>query len=192
MAKTWQRLRKDAAKWVELQKLVGLNSEKTIEIVKQRLWILIDNAFKDIGYRWAEPSGLACEFGAGLAWPKLCSYTQAWPTFWTDLAKTLWHVKLTKWFSACCVHGNLLGDNDRQNHLFFPWDMFSTPSTNQTRSCRQPTTGLGRWATAQEARGLGPPKPPNKKGITLQWKPRPTRWTLKTLPTLNWTRSLQG
>lgn len=32
--------------------------------------------------------------------------------------------------------------------------MFSTPSTNQTRSCQQPTTGLGRWATAQESASL--------------------------------------
>ena len=47
-----------------------------------------------------------------------------------------------------------MGDNDRQNHLLFPWDMFSTPSTNQTRSCQQPTTGLGRWATAQESASL--------------------------------------
>ena len=90
-----------------------------------------------------------------LAWPgqNFVVIHKLGPPFWTDLAKTLWHVKLTKWFSACCVHGNLLGDNDRQNHLF-PWDMFSTPSTNQTRSCQQPTTGLGRWATAQESASL--------------------------------------
>ena len=32
--------------------------------------------------------------------------------------------------------------------------MFSTPSTNQTRTFRKPTTRLGRWATAQKSRPL--------------------------------------